>query len=111
MRTIAELLNLDGRVYVYVPSKNIRRLFLKNAQEGFMFGDGVKPTRRRAYDDIYALNKDFTLNFVGYNGHIAFHHPQIFTNKPDLIRVDYSAYLSGAENYIIEKQKNKKSRL
>lgn len=31
MRTIAELLNLDGRVYVYVPSKNIRSLFLKNA--------------------------------------------------------------------------------
>jgi hypothetical protein len=59
MRTIVNLLNLDDRVYVYVPCKNIRRLFLKNAQEeGFMFGDGVKPTRRRAYDDIYALNKD-----------------------------------------------------
>ena len=104
MRTIANLLNLDGRVYVYVPSKNIRRLFLKNAQEeGFMFGDGVKPTRRRAFDDIYALNKDFTLNFVGSIGHFAFHHPQVFTNNVGLIRVDYSAYLSGAENYIIEK--------
>lgn len=103
MRTIANLLNLDGRVYVYVPSKNIRRLFLKNAQdEGFMFADGVKPTRRRAYDDIYALNKDFTLNFVGYIGHIAFHHPSYFDNDK-LIRIDYSAYLSGAENYIIEK--------
>lgn len=101
MRTIAELLNLDGRVYVYVPSKNIRRLFLKNAQEeGFMFADGVKPTRRRAYDDIYALNKDFTLNFVGYNGHIAFHHPEV-PNDYNLIKVDYAAYLSGAENYII----------
>lgn len=31
MRTIANLLNLNGRVYVYVPSKNLRRLFLKNA--------------------------------------------------------------------------------
>lgn len=101
MRTIAELLNLDGRVYVYVPSKNIRRLFLKNAQEeGFRFADGVKPTRRRAYDDIYALNKDFTLNFVGYIGHIAFHHPEV-PNDYNLIRVDYAAYLSGAENYII----------
>ena len=103
MRTIAELLNLDGRVYVYVPSKNIRRLFLKNAQEeGFKFADGVKPTRRRAYDDIYALNKDFTLNFVGYIGHIAFHHPEV-PNDYNLIRVDYAAYLSGAENYIMEK--------
>ena len=103
MRTIAELLNLDGRVYVYVPSKNIRRLFLKNAQEeGFRFADGVKPTRRRAYDDIYALNKDFTINYVGYIGHIAFHHPEV-PNDYNLIRVDYAAYLSGAENYIMEK--------
>lgn len=101
MRTIANLLNLDGRVYVYVPSKNIKRLFLKNAQdEGFMFAGGVKTTRRRAYDDIYALNKDFILNFVGYNGHIAFHHPKCFKSDK-LIRIDYSAYLSGAENYII----------
>ena len=101
MRTIANLLNLNGRVYVYVPSKNIRRLFLKNAgEEGFRFGDGVKPTRRRADDDIYALNKDFTLNFVGYNRYIAFHHPSCFDND-DLMRIDYSAYLSGAENYII----------
>ena len=43
MRTIANLLNLDGRVYVYVPSKNIRRLFLKNAQEeGFMLNFSAK---------------------------------------------------------------------
>ena len=103
MRTIAELLNLDGRVYVYVPSKNIRRLFLKNAEEeGFRFADGVKPTRRRAYDDIYALNKDFTINYVSYIGHIAFHHPEV-PNDYNLIRVDYAAYLSGAENYIMEK--------
>lgn len=101
MRTIANLLNLDGRVYVYVPSKNIRRLFLKNAgDEGFTFAGGVKTTRRRAYDDIYALNKDFTLNFVDYNRYIAFHHPSCFDND-NLIRIDYSAYFSGAENYII----------
>lgn len=101
MRTIAELLNLDGRVYVYVPSKNIRRLFLKNAQEeDFRFADGVKSTRRRAFDDVYALNKDFTINYVGYIGHIAFHHPSNFDDDK-LIRIDYAAYLSGAENYII----------
>lgn len=102
MRTIAELLNLDGRVYVYVPSKKIRRLFLTNAQkEGFSFDDGAKPTKRRAYDDIYALNEDFTLNFVGHIRHIAFHHPSCFENDK-LIRIDYCAYLSGTENYIIK---------
>lgn len=100
MRTIAELLNLDCRVYVYVTSKNIRRLFLKNAQEeDFRFADGVKSTRRRAYDDIYALNKDFTINYVGYIGHIAFHPSNFDDDK--LIRIDYATYLSGAKNYII----------
>ena len=102
MRTIAELLNLDGRVYVYMSSKNVAKIFLQNAEsEGFRFGDGKKPTKRK-WDDIYALNKDFTLNFVGYIGHIAFHHPEV-PNDYNLIRVDYAAYLSGAENYIMEK--------
>ena len=102
MRTITELLNLDGRVYVYLSSKNVAKIFLQNAEsEGFRFGDGKKPTKRK-WDDIYALNKDFTINYVGYIGHIAFHHPNFFDNDK-LIRIDYSAYLSGAENYIIEK--------
>ena len=101
MRTIAELLNLDGRVYVYLSSKNVAKIFLQNAEsEGFRFGDGKKPTKRK-WDDIYALNKDFALNFVGYIGHIAFHHPEV-PNDCNLIRVDYAAYLSGAENYIIK---------
>lgn len=100
MRTIAELLNLDGRVYVYLSSKYVAKIFLQNAEsEGFRFGDGKKPTKRK-WDDIYALNKDFTINYVGYIGHIAFHHPNYFDNDK-LIRVDYTAYLSGAEKYII----------
>ena len=91
MRTIAELLNLDGRVYVYLSSKNVAKIFLQNAEsEGFRFGDGKKPTKRK-WDDIYALNKDFTLNFVGYIGHIAFHHPEV-PNDYNLIRVDYATY-------------------
>ncbi|MGN0527249.1 MAG: hypothetical protein ACI4IF_07410 [Acutalibacteraceae bacterium] len=101
MRTIAELLNLDGRVYVYLSSKNVAKIFLQNAEaEGFRFGDGKKPTKRKR-DDIYALNKNFTINYVGYIGHIAFHHPNCFESD-NLIRIDYSAYLSGAEKYIIE---------
>ena len=100
MRTIAELLNLDGRVYVHLSNKNVAKIFLQNAEsEGFRFGNGKKPTKRK-WDDIYALNKDFTINYVGYIGHNAFHHPNYFDNDK-LIRIDYSAYLSGAENYII----------
>ena len=100
MRTIANLLNLDGRVYVHLSNKNVAKIFLQNAEsEGFRFGNGKKPTKRK-WDDIYALNKDFTINYVGYIGHNAFHHPNHFDNDK-LIRIDYSAYLSGAENYII----------
>ena len=100
MRTIAELLKFDSRVYVHLSNKNVAKIFLQNAEsEGFRFGNGKKPTKRK-WDDIYALNKDFTINYVGYIGHIAFHHPEV-PNNYNLIRVDYSAYLSGAEKYII----------
>ena len=87
---------------MHLSNKNVAKIFLQNAEsEGFRFGNGKKPTKRK-WDDIYALNKDFTINYVGYIGHNAFHHPNYFDNDK-LIRIDYSAYLSGAENYIIEK--------
>lgn len=104
MRTVKQLLNLDGRVYVYLSSKFVAQVFLKNAQaEGFRFRDGKKPTRRK-WDDIYALNHNFTLNYVGWIGHIAFYHPEMPSNEK-LIRVDYSAYISGSDNYIIDNPK------
>ncbi len=101
MRTVSNLLCLDGRVYVYLASKNIATLFLKNAEtEGFTFGDGFKPTERE-YADIFALNRDWTINYVGMYGHMAFRMPQ-HVSGVTLIRVDYGRYLSGSENYIIE---------
>lgn len=98
MKTITKLLNLDGKVYVYLSSDNVARIFLQNAEaEGFRFGDGKKPTKRRK-GDIYALNRDFTIDFVGYVGHMAFHYP-----NSNIIRVDYAAYLRGSKNYILKK--------
>ena len=53
MRTVSDLLNLEGQVYVYLRSENIAKLFLANAEaKGFIFGDGVKPTERD-HSDIY----------------------------------------------------------
>ena len=96
MRTVSNLLNLEGRVYVYLKSENIVNLFLKNAEaEGFTFGDGVKPTGRD-HSDIYALHDDWTINFVGFVSHMAFHSP-----AEQFIRVDYGKYLSSSEDYII----------
>ena len=100
MRTVANLLSLDGRVYVYLRSRNICNLFLKNAEaEGFTFGDGVKPTERET-SDIFALNREWTINYVGWAGHMAFRNPGAVSGEP-LIRVDYGKYLSGRDDYVI----------
>lgn len=100
MRTIKNLLTLEGRVFIYLKSKNICSIFLNNAEEeGFTFGDGVKPTQREGAD-IFALHQDWTLNYVGWAGHMAFHHPDAVIGEP-LIRVDYGRYLSGCDDYII----------
>ena len=100
MRTVSNLLNHEGRIYVYMSGKNITNLFLKHAEEeGFTFGDGVKPTERES-DDLYALNSDWTINYVGYIGHMAFRSVTQIGSQP-LIRIDYGKYISGSENYLI----------
>lgn len=100
MRPIGNLLSLEGRVYVYLPSATVSRLFLKNAQEeGFTFGDGVKPTQRHP-SDIFALNRDWTIHYVGFIGHMAFHRSQTVSGEP-LIRVDYGKYISGCRDFIL----------
>lgn len=100
MRTIGNLLSLEGRVYVYLPSATVSKLFLKNAQEeGFTFGDGVKPIQRHP-SDIFALNRDRTIHYVGFIGHMAFHHSQTVSGEP-LLRVDYGKYLSGCSDFIL----------
>ena len=72
MRTINELSNLDGRVYVYLANAEIGDRFLKQAEaEGFTYSDGVMPTERE-YAEIMAVNHDHTINFVGTNGRIAY---------------------------------------
>lgn len=88
MRTVSNLLNLGGRIYIYLASSNLSALFLKNAEtEGFTFGDGVKPTKRDGAH-IMALNPDWTINYVGWVGHMAFRYPDGVVGDP-LIRVDY----------------------
>lgn len=100
MRTASNLLNHEGRVYVYLASQNLGNLFLKNAEaEGFTFQDGVKPTERE-WDDIFALNPDWTINYVGWVGHMAFKSAKSIGEQP-LVKVDYGKYLSGSVRYII----------
>ena len=102
MRTVSKLLKHEGKVYVYLKGKNLVRLFLKKAEEeGFTYGDGVRPTEREGAD-IMALTPDWTIGFVGMAGRLAFRCPEV-RGSVKLIRVDFGKYLSGAKKYIIRK--------
>lgn len=96
-KTIRELADLNGRVYVYLADEAIGRQFLEQAeQEGFTFGDGVKPTQRH-WSDLIAVNHDGTINYVGTNGRIAWSGGAKTVGDEALIRVDYRRYLSLGE--------------
>ena len=71
-RTIEELMNLPGRVYVYLEDeKTADEFFARAEEEGLVFGDGEKPSKKQR-DCIMAVNKNCTLNYVGFAGHAAF---------------------------------------
>ena len=100
MRTIMDLAKMDGRVYVYLKDTDICNQFLRDAEaEGFTFGDGVKPTKREG-SDIFAVNADQTINYVGFAGHMAFGAAKKVADQK-LIRVDYEKYVSGEDEYMV----------
>lgn len=99
MRTIKNLSKLNGRVYVYLANAEIGHRFLQQAEaEGFTFNDGVKPTERRC-EEIMAINHDYTLNFMGTNGRIAYGSGVKQVGGEQLIRIDFEKYLSGDNDY------------
>ena len=51
--------------------------------------------------DLIALHDDWTLNHVGWAGHMLFRNPAALLGETPLIRVDYGKYLAGREDYII----------
>lgn len=85
-----------GRIYVYLATEDLRKLFLQDAEkEGFTFCDGVKPTEREA-DIIFAINNDMTINYVGFVGHMAYQVADKIGNQP-LVKIDYREFLKQAE--------------
>ena len=105
MRTVSNLLNLNGHVFVHLGSHNLVTIFLKNAEaEGFTYRDGKKPTDKGG-DDIMALNRDWTINYLGWAGHMAFRYPSAVIGEP-LVRVDYGKYLSGTDDYMYHDNKD-----
>lgn len=81
-----------GRLYIYLDNEDIARRFLSDAEcEGFTFCDGAKPTAREP-DCIFAVNRDLTINYVGFVGHIAFGCAKRIEDKL-LVKIDYREFL------------------
>lgn len=103
-RTIKELSEMDGRVYVYLSNDEVGNLFLRNAKdEGIAYGDGASATSRK-YAEIMAVNHDGTINFVGTNGRIAFGSGAKTIGDEKLLRIDYQKYVSGEKDYFYRKK-------
>ena len=99
-RTIAQLMELPGRVYVWLGTEDAAEDFFIGAEaEGFIFCDGEKPSNKHK-DCIIAVNRDGTLNYVGFAGHAAFGSGTKTIGDEPLIRVDYQRYISGDSDYI-----------
>ncbi len=89
-KTLRELAEQEGRVYVHLASEELAEQFLRQAeQEGFTFRDGAKPTERDAAE-VMALNPDHTINYVGAVGMIAFGSGAKTVGGKKLIRVEYA---------------------
>lgn len=101
-RTIRNLAEKKGRVYIYLANKEIGENFMKQAEsEGFTFSDGAKFTHPdRGYESIMAINHNYTINYVGTNGRIAFGGGFKRIGDEKLIRVDFQKYSAGEKNYI-----------
>lgn len=88
-KTIKQLSQLDGKVYVHFNTDDLCQNFLAQAeQEGFTFSDGVKPTERHT-SDIIAVNRDYTINYVGSVGHIAYGSRIKYVGGEKLFRIDW----------------------
>ncbi|MCD8161763.1 MAG: hypothetical protein LUE61_11565 [Clostridiales bacterium] len=102
-RTLTALTKLNGRVYVYCGDPETQRQFIEDAEnEQFRYGDGVSLRERRP-DAVMALNKDRTVNFIGFAGRMAFQYADHFGSGKDavpLIKVDYRKYLAGCQDFL-----------
>jgi len=96
MRTIKKLNNQEKKVYILLKNDAIRYRFMSDATyEGITYGDGVSAIERPV-DEIMALQKDGTICFLGWAGHMCYHNA-----KDQALRIDYERYIKGKENYIL----------
>ena len=70
MKTIGSIISNSKKVYVKVKSEEICKQFFEKAErEGFVFGDGTKPTSKHS-TDLIAVCSDKILGYVTTIGRI-----------------------------------------
>lgn len=94
MRTVKDLIGKEKKVYIFLKNRALCYRFLSDAErEGIVGGKIGRPTFMEP-DDIFALNPDGTICYVGFVG-------RMYSASPEgVLRVDYERYISG-EDYEI----------
>ena len=88
-KPLTALSQLDAKVYVHLPTPELGRAFMEQAEaEGFTFADGIKPTERPD-ETFVCLNPDHTLSFIGMFGRQAYGSGTNTTCGKTLVRVEY----------------------
>lgn len=102
-RTIRGLFNGNVRPWVYCNNKVIGERFLQDAEnEGFVFGDGVKPTQKE-WHYVIAVHEDGTLAYQGITMWVRGFNIKclaVDNGIKDILRVDYEKYIAGEEDFI-----------
>ena len=105
-RPISDLFRHPGSLYVYCSDERVRRTFAAQLlEQGFAFGDGVAPGRRRI-DRLMCVRRDFTVCFCGFVCRMqcgSLEDP-VYAKEDGFdgcTRVDYARFLAGEEAYVI----------
>ena len=112
-RPISELFKHQGTLYVYCSSTSVKEQFARHLiKQGFCFGDGVAPARRRI-DQLMCIHRNHTVCFCGFICHLqcgSLENPTYVLRDyfDGCTRIDYARFLSGAEDYVIQGQRLKK---
>lgn len=97
MRTLKQLVEKEGRVWVYLTNEKVGKDFLWQAEkEGFLCSDG-SALHRMSWFYVMALQSDRTVCYVSL-----FNWTFSFAGKVQgtPLRVDYEKYAAGDEDYL-----------
>ena len=75
-------------------------------QEGFTFGNGIKPTKKNS-SDIFSINSHGTISYVGFIERMALGSHAKKIGGKETLKIDFEKYIAGYDNYIKTKEINR----